>query len=291
MKVLVTGSNGQLGRCLQDRARWSSSESTQYYFCNRQILDVTNDKQLEQVFDRFKPDVVINCAAYTDVDGAEELKNMHDATVLNSNVPMMLVQHCRRHKAVLIHFSTDYVFDGSGVRPWEPDDRAFSPVNVYGRSKLAGENEIVGRTDRFFIVRIAWAFGRNGRNFVKTMLNKGRTHDSVRVVNDQIGTPTYTLDLARLLTDMFETEQYGYYHATNEGGYISWYDFTREIYRLAGITADVIPVTTAEYGRSRAVRPLNSRLDKSKLVREGFTPLPDWKDALVRYLTEIGELQ
>ena len=188
--------------------------------------------------------------------------------------------------AKLIYISTDYVFDGQGEEPWKPDDKNYAPLNVYGASKLAGELAVAETLEKFFIVRIAWVFGFNGKNFIKTMINVGKTHDTVRVVSDQIGTPTYTLDLARLLVDMAETDKYGYYHATNEGGYISWYDFTKEIYRQAGMDTKVIPVTTAEYGLSKAARPYNSRLDKSKLKESGFEPLPDWKDALHRYLLE-----
>ena len=185
------------------------------------------------------------------------------------------------------------MFNGQGTEPWDPDCRDYAPLSVYGKSKLEGELAVSGTLEKYFIVRIAWVFGVNGKNFIRTMLNVGKTHDTVRVVNDQIGTPTYTRDLAVLLADMIGTEKYGYYHATNEGGYISWYDFTCEIYRQAGYTTKVLPVTTAEYGLSKAARPFNSRLDRSKLVRNGFTPLPDWKDALARYieiLRDNGEL-
>ena len=191
--------------------------------------------------------------------------------------------------AKMIYISTDYIFDGTGTRPWQPDDRNYAPLNVYGQTKLDGELDVFGLLDKYFIVRIAWVFGKNGKNFIKTMLNVGKTHDEVRVVNDQVGTPTYTYDLARLLVDMAETEKYGYYHATNEGGFISWYDFTVEIYRQAGLSTKVTPVTTAEYGLSKAARPYNSRLDKSKLVMNGFTPLPTWQDALSRYLKELEQ--
>ena len=184
----------------------------------------------------------------------------------------------------MLYLSTDYGFDGKGTEPWKPDCKDYKPLNVYGQTKLEGELAVSGTLEKYFIVRIAWVFGVNGKNFIKTMLNVGRTHDTVRVVNDQIGTPTYTFDLARLLVDMIETDKYGYYHATNEGGYISWYDFTCEIYRQAGYDTKVIPVTTAEYGLSKAARPFNSRLDKSKLRENGFVPLPDWKDALARFL-------
>jgi len=187
----------------------------------------------------------------------------------------------------MVYISTDYVFNGQGTEPWKPDCKDYAPLNVYGQTKLDGELAVANTLDKYFIVRIAWVFGKNGNNFIKTMINIGKTHDEVRVVNDQIGTPTYTFDLARLLVDMIETEKYGYYHATNDGGYISWYDFTKEIYKVAGITTKVTPVTTAEYGFSKAARPFNSRLDKLKLVEAGFKPLPTWQDAVTRYVREI----
>ena len=199
---------------------------------------------------------------------------------------LYIAEAAKAADAKMVYLSTDYVFDGQGDRPWEPDDKCYKPLNVYGQSKLDGELAVSGTLDKYFIVRIAWVFGLNGKNFIKTMINVGKTHDTVRVVNDQIGTPTYTLDLARLLVDMLETDRYGYYHATNSGGYISWYDFCCEFYRQYGLDTKVIPVTTAEYGLSKAARPANSRLDKSKLAQAGFTPLPDWKDAVRRYLAE-----
>ena len=191
----------------------------------------------------------------------------------------------------MIQISTDYVFDGQGTEPWKPDDKNYAPLNVYGESKLKGELAVAETLEKYFIVRIAWVFGINGKNFIKTMLNVGQTHAEVRVVKDQIGTPTYTKDLARLLVDMIETEKYGYYHATNEGGYISWYDFTKEIYKQAGLSTKVTPVTTEEYGLNKAARPINSRLSKTKLCEAGFTPLPDWKDALGRYIKELKEIK
>ncbi len=230
------------------------------------------------------PDVVVHGAAWTAVDAAEDEENRAKVQAINVDGAKNMAEAAKACGAKIIYLSTDYVFDGQGTEPWEPDCKDYAPLNVYGQTKLDGELAIAGITDRYFIVRIAWVFGLNGSNFIKTMLRVGKTHDTVRVVNDQIGTPTYTLDLARLLVDMAETEKYGYYHATNEGGYISWYDFTKEIYRQAGYTTEVIPVTTEEYGLSKAARPFNSRLDRSKLVREGFTPLPVWQDALTRYL-------
>lgn len=194
---------------------------------------------------------------------------------------------CKEIDAKMVYTSTDYVFDGQGTEPWKPDCKEYAPLNIYGQSKLDGELAVSEILDKYFIVRIAWVFGTNGNNFIKTMLKVGKKFDTLRVVNDQIGTPTYTYDLARLLVDMIETDKYGYYHATNEGGYISWYDFACEIFRQAGYLTNVNPVTTEEYGISKAKRPFNSRLDKTKLVENGFTPLPDWQDALKRYLDEI----
>ena len=239
-----------------------------------------------EVVSKIHPDVIIHCAAWTNVDGAEDAENRAKVDAVNHLGTQYLAEAARAVDAKMIYVSTDYVFNGQGTDPWQPDDKSYAPLNVYGQSKLAGELAVAGTLEKYYIVRTAWVFGLNGKNFVKTMVNVGRTHDAVRVVSDQIGTPTYTKDLARLLADMAESEKYGYYHATNEGGYISWYDFTREIYRQTGLDTKVIPVTTEEYGLSKAKRPFNSRLDKSKLIENGFRPLPDWKDALGRYLME-----
>jgi dTDP-4-dehydrorhamnose reductase len=188
----------------------------------------------------------------------------------------------------MLYISTDYVFNGKGTTPWDPDCKEYEPLNVYGQSKLDGELAVSSLLDKYFIVRISWVFGINGNNFVKTMLKVGKTHKELRVVNDQIGTPTYTRDLSHLLVDMIQTDKYGYYHAANEGGYISWYDFAKEIFKIAGYPTTLIPVSTKEYGLSKAARPFNSRLGKRKLVANGFKPLPDWKDALARYLKALG---
>ena len=252
-------------------------------------LDITNEAEVAKAVATIKPDVIVHCAAWTAVDAAEDEENQPKVRAINSEGTRYIAQAARTAGAKMIYISTDYVFDGQGERPWQPDDRNYAPLNVYGQSKLDGELAVSGLLDKYFIVRIAWVFGKNGKNFIKTMLSVGKTHDEVRVVNDQVGTPTYTYDLARLLVDMAETEKYGYYHATNEGGYISWYDFTCEIYRQAGLSTKVTPVTTAEYGLSKAARPFNSRLDKSKLTQNGFTPLPTWQDALSRYLEELKE--
>ncbi len=252
-------------------------------------MDLTDENAVKKEIAALQPDAIIHCAAWTAVDAAEDPDNMDAVYGANVLATRYLAEAAKTVDAKMLYLSTDYVFDGQGERPWQPDDINYAPLNVYGQSKLDGELAVAGMLEQFFIVRIAWVFGLNGKNFIRTMLNVGKAHDTVRVVNDQIGTPSYTADLARLLVDMIETDKYGYYHATNEGGYISWYDFTCEIYRQAGLKTKVIPVTTAEYGLSKAKRPFNSRLDKSKLVEMGFQPLPDWKDALSRYLIEIGE--
>ena len=249
-------------------------------------LDITDKDAVLSVIDEIKPDAIIHCAAWTAVDAAEDEENKDKVHAINALGTQYIADAVKAVDAKMLYLSTDYVFDGKGERPWEPDDKCYAPLNVYGQSKLDGELAVSGKLDKYFIVRIAWVFGLNGKNFIKTMINVGKTHVTVRVVNDQIGTPTYTLDLSRLLVDMVETDKYGYYHATNEGGYISWYDFCVEFYKQYGLTTNVIPVTTAEYGLSKAARPFNSRLNKSKLVESGFKPLPDWKDAVKRYLAE-----
>ena len=249
-------------------------------------LDITDREAVLSALEEIRPDAIIHCAAWTAVDAAEDEENKEKVHKINCEGTKFIAEAAKELDAKMLYLSTDYVFDGKGERPWEPDDKCYAPLNVYGQSKLDGELAVSSTLEKYFIVRIAWVFGLNGKNFIKTMINVGKTHDTVRVVNDQIGTPTYTLDLSRLLVDMVETDKYGYYHATNEGGYISWYDFCVEFYKQYGLTTNVIPVTTEEYGLSKAARPSNSRLDKSKLVKAGFTPLPDWKDAVKRYLEE-----
>ena len=250
-------------------------------------LDITNADDVMKTIQNVKPDVVVHCAAWTAVDLAEDEDKQAKVKAINVDGTQNIANACKKVDAKMVYISTDYVFDGQGTEPWEPDCKDYKPLNVYGQTKLGGELAVSNTLDKFFIVRIAWVFGKNGNNFIKTMLNIGKKYDTLKVVNDQIGTPTYTYDLARLLVDMIETDKYGYYHATNEGGYISWYDFACEIFRKAGYTTKVIPVTTEEYGLSKAVRPFNSRLDKSKLLKNGFKPLPTWQDALARYLQEI----
>ncbi len=301
MKVFVTGVGGQLGHDVVNelciRSHEAVSSDIQAVYCGIQNgsvavnvpyvqLDITDQNAVKEAVDRIHPDAIIHCAAWTAVDAAEDVENKARVNAINHLGTQYIAEAAKAIDAKMVYISTDYVFDGQGERPWEADDKCYAPLNVYGQSKLDGELAVCTTLEKFFIVRIAWAFGLNGKNFIKTMINVGKTHDTVRVVNDQIGTPTYTLDLARLLVDMIETEKYGYYHATNEGGYISWYDFCCEFYKQYGLSTEVVPVTTEEYGLSKAARPFNSRLDKSKLIDAGFKPLPLWQDAVARYLKE-----
>lgn len=301
MNFFVTGVNGQLGHDVMNElnkrghecvgsgsapvytgvADGSAVTSMPYV-----QLDITDRTAVMETMSALRPDAVIHCAAWTAVDAAEDAENIPKVRAVNADGTRNIAEACKAIACKMLYLSTDYVFDGQGTAPWQPDCRDYKPLNVYGLTKLEGEQAVSGLLEKYFIVRIAWVFGLNGKNFIKTMVNVGKTHEEVRVVNDQIGTPTYTYDLARLLVDMCETEKYGYYHATNEGGYISWYDFCCEIYRQYGLSTRVVPVSTEEYGLSKAARPANSRLDKSKLVEAGFTPLPDWRDALGRYLKE-----
>lgn len=311
MKFFVTGVNGQLGHDVMNElssrgyvgigsdiapeysgVQDGSSVTKMPYIS----LDITDKEAVAHTLKETAPDVVIHCAAWTAVDLAEDTDKQDTVKRINADGTQYIASACKELNCKMIYLSTDYVFDGQGTTPWKPDCKDYKPLNVYGQSKLLGEQAVANTLEKYFIVRIAWVFGRNGKNFIKTMLTVGKNHDKLTVVNDQIGTPTYTFDLARLLVDMAESEKYGYYHATNEGGFISWYDFTKEIFRQAvalGHTeydenhVSITPVTTAEYGLSKAARPFNSRLDKSKLVNAGFTPLPDWKDALQRYLKEV----
>lgn len=302
MRVLVTGVAGQLGHDVVNELisrghtaigsdiaeKYSGIEDGSAVTTARYIsMDITDADIVRARVIFEQPDAVIHCAAWTAVDAAEEDENKAKVRSVNFVGTKNIARTCGELDIPMMYISTDYVFNGQGEEPWKADCKDFAPLNYYGETKLMGENVVTANCDKFFIVRIAWVFGLNGKNFIKTMLNVGKNHDAVRVVNDQIGTPTYTYDLARLLVDMMETDKFGYYHATNEGGYISWYDFTVEIYRQAGYNTKVIPVTTEEYGLSKAARPFNSRLDKSKLIEAGFEPLPDWKDALSRYLKEI----
>lgn len=285
MKVLVTGSKGQLG---SDLINELTARGHVAVGVDVEEMDVTDSAAVKKVINSVKPDVVIHCAAWTAVDAAEEEENVKKVRAINAYGTAYIAEECKNIDCKMIYISTDYVFDGRGTKPWDPDCKDYKPLNVYGETKLEGEKAVEKALEKFFIVRIAWVFGLMGKNFIKTMLALGKKYDSLRVVNDQVGTPTYTYDLARLLVDMAETDKYGYYHVTNEGGYISWYEFAKEIFRQAGYNTEVKPVTTAEYGLSKAVRPFNSRLDKSKLSENGFKPLPTWQDALERYLKEIN---
>ena len=282
MKVLVTGVKGQLGFDVVNELKKREHEAVGV---DIDEMDITDALSVQSVISEINPDAVVHCAAWTAVDAAED--NEDKVRAVNAYGTENIAKECKKLGCKMIYISTDYVFDGQGEIPWKPDCNDYKPLNVYGQTKLEGEIAVSSILEKYFIVRIAWVFGVNGKNFIKTMLNIGKTHGTLRVVNDQIGTPTYTYDLARLLVDMAETEKYGYYHATNEGGYISWCEFAKEIFRQAGYTTEVIPVTTEEYGLSKAVRPFNSRLDKSKLVENGFKPLPTWQNALTRYLKEI----
>ncbi|MBO5573981.1 MAG: dTDP-4-dehydrorhamnose reductase [Clostridium sp.] len=306
MKLFVTGVGGQLGHDVMNElaargyegvgsdiapAYSGVQDGTAVTGMPYIQLDITDRAAVDSAIAGAAPDVIVHCAAWTAVDAAEDEENREKVKAINTDGTRYIAEAAKKLDAKMIYISTDYVFNGQGETPWDPDCTDYAPLSVYGSSKLGGELAVRENLSKYFIVRIAWVFGLNGKNFIKTMLNVGKTHDTVRVVKDQIGTPTYTLDLARLLVDMAESEKYGYYHATNEGGYISWYDFTCEIYRQAGMNTKVVPVTTEEYGLSKAKRPTNSRLDRTKLIREGFTPLPDWKDALARYLKAIGETE
>ena len=307
MKVLVTGVKGQLG---YDVVGELTKRNHEAIGVDIEEMDITDAASVNKVIRETAPDAVIHCAAWTAVDAAEDEANQEKVHLVNAVGTENIAAVCKDLDIKMMYISTDYVFDGQGETPWDPDCRDYKPLNVYGRNKLEGELAgrlqldtgtqcielaVSGALSKYFIVRIAWVFGKNGKNFIRTMLNLGKSHDKLRVVNDQIGTLTYTYDLARLLVDMIETEKYGYYHATNEGGYSSWYEITCEIFRQAVELGHeeysrvaVTPVTTEEYGVSKAARPFNSRLDKSKLAANGFTPLPDWKDALNRYIKEFN---
>ena len=301
IKFFVTGVNGQLGHDVMSELSKRGHEGVGSDIAEVYAgvadgsavitmpyvgLDITNKESVSKTIENIKPDAVIHCAAWTAVDMAEDDDKIALVRKVNVDGTQNIADVCKKIDCRMLYLSTDYVFDGQGTESWKPDCKDYKPLNVYGQTKLEGELAVSRILEKYFIVRIAWVFGLNGKNFIKTMINVGKTHDEVRVVNDQIGTPTYTFDLARLLVDMCETEKYGYYHATNEGGYISWYDFCVEFYKQYGLTTKVTPVTTEEYGLSKAARPVNSRLDKSKLIENGFKPLPTWQDAVRRYLEE-----
>ncbi len=302
MKVFVTGVAGQLGHDVMNELAKRGHEGIGSDIASEYSgvrdgsavtrmpyvpLDITDAEAVEWALEEVCPDAVVHCAAWTAVDLAEEKDKEDKVRAINAGGTKNIVRACKKLDAKMVYLSTDYVFDGQGSEAWQPDCKDYKPLNVYGQTKLEGELAVSENLEKYFIVRIAWVFGLNGKNFIRTMLELGRKYDTLRVVDDQVGTPTYTYDLARLLVDMIETEKYGYYHATNEGGYISWYEFAREIFKKAGYATKVVPVTTEEYGLSKAARPFNSRLDKGKLRESGFEPLPTWQDALERYLGEI----
>lgn len=299
MRVFVTGVNGQVGHdvmeelCRRGHEGIGSGSGAKYSGIGDGVasrpymqLDITDRAAVLETIKALRPNAVIHCAAWTAVDDAEDADKRERVRAVNADGTRNIAEACKATGCKLLYLSTDYVFDGQGTAPWQPDCKAYRPLNVYGQTKLEGELAVSSLLEKYFIVRTAWVFGLNGKNFVKTMVNVGKTHEEVRVVNDQTGTPSYSADLARLLVDMVETEKYGYYHATNEGGYISWYDFCCEIYRQYGLATRVEPVSTREYGLSKAPRPANSRMDKSKLREAGFASLPDWRDALRRYLEQ-----
>lgn len=284
MKIIVTGARGQLGSDVLAELKKRGHNAAGI---DIDELDITDKSAVENFILNENPDAVIHCAAWTAVDAAEESENQSRVYAVNYEGTKNIAESCKKIGCKMLYISTDYVFDGEGKTPWKADCKDFKPLGIYGDSKLKGELAVSGILEKYFIVRISWVFGLHGNNFVKTMLNFGKKHGSVRVVNDQIGTPTYTKDLAVMLADMSESEKYGFYHVSNEGGYVSWYDFACEIFKQAGYKTEVVPVTTEEYGLSKALRPQNSRLDKSKLSENGFKRLPDWQDALKRYLEEL----
>ncbi len=302
MKAFVTGVSGQLGHDVMNELAKRGYEGvgsdvaleysgvqdgTAVVQMPYISLDITDAQAVSDTLNQVSPDVVIHCAAWTAVDLAEDDDKVEKVRAVNAGGTQNIANACKNIDCKMIYISTDYVFNGQGTEPWKEDCKDYAPLNVYGQTKLEGELAVSETLEKYFIVRIAWVFGVNGKNFIKTMLNVGKKYDTVRVVKDQIGTPTYTYDLARLLVDMALSEKYGYYHATNEGGYISWYDFTCEIFKQAGYNTKVVPVTTEEYGLSKAARPFNSRLNKEKLQQAGFELLPTWENALSRYLKEI----
>lgn len=291
MKVFVTGVGGQLGYDLMNELERrghksigsdiKDTSSFKYYI----KLDITNSESVEKVLTEVKPDAVIHCAAWTDVDAAEDDDKHEIVKKINIDGTQNIASVCKKLGCKVMYISTDYVFDGQGIEPWKPDCNNYNPLNVYGKTKLDGEFAVAKLCDRYFIVRIAWVFGHNGKNFIRTMLSLAdKGYKELNIIDDQIGTPTYTFDLSRLLVDMIETEKYGYYHATNEGGFISWADLAEEVFKQTKKNIKINRVSTMEYGLSKAIRPLNSRMDKSKLVKNGFIPLPHWKDAIRRYI-------
>lgn len=289
MKILVTGVKGQLGHDVVHELIGRGHEAIGV---DVEEMDITDNAAVQSVIGQVHPDAVIHCAAWTAVDAAEDC--VDKVRLVNATGTEYIANACKDLDIPMMYISTDYVFSGDGTEPWAPDDPNRQPLNVYGLTKYEGEIAIERLLDKYFIVRISWVFGVNGKNFIKTMLNLGKTHDRLTVVDDQIGSPTYTYDLARLLVDMIKTDKYGRYHATNEG-LCSWYDFACEIFRQAADMGrseydkehlTVLPVSSDNYP-SKAKRPTNSRMSKKKLTENGFKLLPTWQDALARYLREI----
>lgn len=277
MKVLVTGINGQLGHDVMGELNKRGHEAVGV---DIEEMDITDAECVKRVMTQTAPDAVIHCSAYTAVDRAEEEVEL--CRRVNAEGTKNVAEVCAGLDCKLLYLSTDYIFSGEGERPWEPGDEP-DPLNVYGLTKFEGEQEIKSRMKKYFIVRISWVFGVNGNNFIKTMLRLGRENGAVRVVDDQIGSPTYTYDLAVLLVDMIETERYGEYHASNEG-ICSWYEFAKEIFAAAGMNeVEVTPVSSEEFP-AKAKRPKNSRMSKEELVKNGFNKLPSWQDAVKRYV-------
>ena len=302
MKVFVTGVGGQLGYDVVHRLWSRGIECVGTDILDAWVdtieddirdnvpyvkLDITDPVAVDKTITESGCDVIVHCAAWTAVDMAEDDDKVEKVHAINAGGTQNIANVAKKIDAKMVYISTDYVFDGQGTEPWDPDCKDYKPLNVYGQTKLEGELAVSETLDKYFICRIAWVFGINGNNFIKTMLKVGKEHNEIKVVNDQIGTPTFTYDLARLLCDMIQTDKYGYYHVTNEGDYISWYDFAVEIFKQAGYKTKVNAVTTEEYGESVASRPFNSRLDRLKIKTNGFEPLPDWKDAVNRYLKAI----
>ena len=293
MKILVTGANGQLGwdMIIELKKRGHEPIATDVLDsyeqdCEYIKLDITDEKAVHEAISDVNPDAVVHCAAWTAVDAAEDEENKPKVYAINVLGTKYIAEACKETGCKMIYISTDYVFSGEGTEPWEPDCENFAPLNYYGETKLKGEFAVKKALEKYYIVRTSWVFGRHGNNFVKTMLRLSETHDEVRVVNDQIGTPTYTPDLARLLVDMCENNKYGVYHATNEGGYISWAEFAEEIFRVAGKNTKVVPVTTEEYGVSKAKRPTNSRMSKKKIHNNIKNQMPDWRKTLQDFIGE-----
>ncbi|SJZ77111.1 dTDP-4-dehydrorhamnose reductase [Anaerorhabdus furcosa] len=301
-KIFVTGACGQIGVDVVNELLNRKYEVIATDLCelcdydlltkfNDEImyfqLDIKNEDILRDVINKVTPDIIIHCAAWTSVDLAEFEENQELVRKINVESTKVLASCAKDLDIKIVYISTDYVFDGEGVDPWKPDCNNYNPLNFYGLTKLYGEMKITNALEKYFIVRTSWVFGKNGKNFIKTILELSKVHNEIKVINDQIGSPTYSFDLSRLIVDMIETDKYGYYHITNEGEYISWYELAKEVFFQKEISTKIIPVSTEQYGVNKAIRPLNSRLNKEKIIENGFKPLPVWKDAVSRFLKEL----